>query len=705
MLSNSPDSSLQELIDHSNSDPSEINIISLIRSTRAHILNGNNIHSILQYLFVVTSESLYWTESFEKYTNSLFKQSEYRTLSIILLRIICPINFRKASDIALGWLDSYRNNHFDADILGPVLLHFSKIDTKISTTISSKLLMSIHGGKPLFGLLKHLVETHPKAITTSLLLHSTDSHDYWSFYFRALQHPQHSRELFPVVIKLGMSVLFLEHLKNYILAFHSFWNDDFLNDWLFPVLLEYIPLLKSVSVSDYLLRDSLINCLSLLLDSKDSASSDEELALSSDTFDKSHLVKFIADNVYVPLNSLWHAQLPTPDISITKTLANTLRAMSLYNLLQFPITMNISWLQHSQHGIKAYSAVLELWSLMPDTIPLDEYNVARICLNPNDFEIDNTFLQESCLATWRSVGIHILNKSLRSGVSLHHIQLLHKLVFLPSTLVIPLIQLVGRCDVQAACSLIVTHFKVNASFQLLDLASSLIRMTTSDHQHRLSMDFVFGLRQSFIAISHLLTIADVPMLWALHSCCPQLGLQILMTLPKHIDTNFASCSMLLLSSADNCSLPMALEPFLSYICSEVFRQMNYKIKDITGIDSVIKYPPDQLAWKCCLWATGKEAPKSLFLSTPPSLSHHLYDPTMEHVYCRLLSVMNRFAVGSEQFVRNSLLAMSTLLDTLLETNNPTKKTWASSMHKLMLINGLTLLCPDRRHPMYKCVDY
>ena len=84
------------------------------------------------------------------------------------------MNFRKAADIALEWLNHHKNDHFDADILGPVLFHLGKIDTKLSTTISSKLLMSIHGGKPLFGLLKHLVDTHPKVVITSLLLHSND---------------------------------------------------------------------------------------------------------------------------------------------------------------------------------------------------------------------------------------------------------------------------------------------------------------------------------------------------------------------------------------------------------------------------------------------------------------------------------------------------------------------------------------------------
>ena len=700
MLGHVPDSSLHELIASINSEPSVTNIVALIRSTRAHILNGNSIHSTLQYLFAVTTESLAWTEPLEKYTNSLFKQSEYRALSIILLRIICPMNFRKAADIALGWLDSYRNNHFDADILGPILFHFSKTNAKLAMTISSKILMSIHGGKPLFEILKYLVDTHHKAVVTSLLLHSSDSHDYWSFYFHALQHPRHAKELFPVTITLGKSVLFLEHLKDHILGFSFCWNDDFLGDWLFPVLSEYMPLLKSANISDCLLRDTLINCLCLLLDSKDSIASDEELTPSSDTFEKSRLAKFVADNVYVPLNSLWHSQLPTPDILITKTLAGTMRLMSLHGLLKFPITMNASWLQHNQYGIKVYAAVLELWSFMPDVIPQNEYKVARICLNPHDPQICGTLLQDYGLASWSSIGIHMLNRILGSGMSLPHAHLLHKLVFLPTILVAPLIRLVGVYDVQAACSLVVSHFNASNSPSLLELASSLIRMTALNHQHRLSMDLIFSLSQSPNALDHLLATGDVPMLWALHSCCPQLRLQVLMALPMHIDANFLSCAMLLLRAVDNCSLPMALEPFLTYISVETFRQMDAKIRTMTGTFFAPSLPAEKLAWKCCLWVTGKEAPESLFLPEPPTVSHHVYDPTIEHIYCRLLNVISRFAVDLDHFVSDSLSAMSSFLDVLLDTSD-SKGTWASSMHKLMLINGLTRLCPDRHHPMHR----
>ena len=230
--------------------------------------------------------------------------------------------------------------------------------------------MSIHGGKPLFGLLKYLIDTHPKAVITSLLLHSNDAHDYWSLYFHTLQSPRHSRELFPVVPKLGMSLLFLDHLQSYIPHFRPQWTDDFVNDWLIPVLLEYLPLLKSSNISDHLPRDAFINCLCILLDSKDdSMSSDEELITPSGSFEGYTLIKFIATNAYTPLNSLWHSQLPAPDISVTKALSSTLKSMSFYSLLEHPITMNVPWLQHNQYGIKAYHAVLELWSMMPDVVP------------------------------------------------------------------------------------------------------------------------------------------------------------------------------------------------------------------------------------------------------------------------------------------------------------------------------------------------
>ena len=196
--------------------------------------------------------------------------------------------------------------------------------------------------------------------------------------------------------------------------------------------------------------------------------------------------------------------------------------MSFYSLLEASNHHECTLVAHSQHGIKAYFAVLELWSLMPDVVPQVEYRVARMCLNPNDTDIDNSLPTQGAQWTvWREVGLPILDKIFGSGLSPLHVRLLHKLHFLPSTLIAPLIQQVGMYDVQSACSLVVTHFKSNHSLHLLDLANELINMTTLDQQHSLSIFFIFHLRQDSSPINHLLTMANVPMLWALHTCCPQ----------------------------------------------------------------------------------------------------------------------------------------------------------------------------------------
>ena len=324
------------------------------------------------------------------------------------------------------------------------------------------------------------------------------------------------------------------------------------------------------------------------------------------------------------------------------------------------------------------------------------------CLNPGSTSTDHATPHESDMAAWMNVGIPILGKALRSAPSPSHIHLLHGLHFLPSTSTAPLIQQVGMHDVQSACLLVVTHFRSTNSIQLLDHGCALIAMTAPDQRHQLSLSLVFHLRQNATAINHLLVTATLPMLWALHACCPQSRMQVLNTLPKHIDTNFASCSMLLLRAIDNHSLPRTLEPFLWHICLETLRRMDERVKDISGASVVTPLPPNQIAWKCRLWTTGKESFESLFLSSPPSLSHHLWNPSIEQVYCQLLSVMHHFAADSEQFVMESVSALSALLDALPSPmHDASKRSWTTLMRKSMLINGLTVLCPDRHHPMYK----
>lgn len=700
MLATTEQSSLQRCVDLANRFPDRQHVVALLRCTRSCLVNAKPVIE-LDGLQKLAPPASFWDEQLEKSVASLFRQQDHAALAIILKQVLAVINLQRACSIVLDWLDVHRADDakIDAEILGNAILHIIDLEARVGTTINSKLLMSVNGGKPLFELLRVVSRSSvfSKAALKSLLLYQQPSERYWQLWFRVGLCSSLWRELLAVPIRLPS---FLASLKVCIEAsFACFWSEQLMGCWLLPILLQFVDCLKPLlGIADFDLRDAFLECLGALFfrrrmllngeyDLDDTlwlAMTDREARQAADRM----LVSFIADKLYASINSLWHGSLPAPSELAAAALAGCIEGMHFHGMLKQPLTLRSSWLLGSTPGLCAYAAVVDLWSRLPSSVcPQDELSVARICLRP---ELASLMSGTSATA-WTHVGIPMLSKLFRSHFSQAHFELLFLLPQIDYQALRSLAGLISMHDVGATIDIFLHHFHTSPFANALrDMLAHVMNTSTAD-QAKLAMRIVWTLRGNSEALLFLLSeTPTVVLAWAVHMCTDGLQAAVAASIPRFVQTEFAPAALLLLHLV-RCNLaPASLESSLQFAALRILREAEEAIgRHISELRLLVQ--PAGFKWHPSTWISSKSLARYTHREEMSAFGD--LHPPIEVLLFKLLAAMLVHAIGGRDYVESVLRALSRRLDG--------DAAYGLYLRSLAASSGLAWHCLDERHPLIR----